>query len=235
MPNPSAQTKSFLPVNVRQRVADLARVPNEDREEFCDVIQLPVQLIWELDRRATGTKAQEALIRATEAARALHEAFDNLTPEDRQWVERTWAKWPLYEKWLPALPRSIEALAHLFSVAVNKAPQQGSPGPHRRGRRSGDVKDLSFRQFVHYLLAVTEDWCGGTLTLDKNYKSGTLIEVIELLRPYLPELVVPLPFLWKPSKGLKRIQGTIPDFLILAFSEPSSAHSPRPAVIHWTN
>ena len=102
-----------------------------------------------------------------------------------------WAKSPRYEKWLPVLPRSVEALAHLFSIAVNKAPPQGKSGPHKRGRRTGDVKDLSFRQFVHYLLVVTEEWCGGNLTLDKNYEKGTLIDAIKLLAPYLPARVVP--------------------------------------------
>jgi hypothetical protein len=184
------QKKPVLPMKVRQRVAKLADVPKKNRRDFCDVIRLPLQLIWELDRRATGTKPQDALIRAVKAARALHEAFDSLGPDDRKWVEEIWAKWPLYEKWLPVLQRSVEALAHLFSVAVNKAPPQGKSAPQRRGRRRGDVKDLSFRQFVHYLLVVTEDWCGGTLTLDKNYESGTLIDAIEILRPYLPQGVV---------------------------------------------
>jgi hypothetical protein len=190
-------------MQVRLRVAALACVPKKNREEFCDVIQLPVQLIWQLDRRATGTKAQQALIRAAQAARALHEAFDNLSSDDRGWVEETWAKWPLYEKWLPVLPRSIEALSHLFSVTVNKAPLHGKSGPQKRGRRSGDVKDLSFRQFVHYLLVVTEEWCGGTLTFDKNYESGTLIEAIEILTPYLPTLTVPTPL---PLETIQRVK-----------------------------
>jgi hypothetical protein len=59
VPKLPAQTKPVLPMKVRLRVADLARVSDEDREEFCDVIQLPVQLIWELNRRATGTEAQK--------------------------------------------------------------------------------------------------------------------------------------------------------------------------------
>jgi hypothetical protein len=181
-------------MDVRLRVADLARIlDGKDREEFCDVIQLPVQLIWKLDRRSTGTEAQKALICAADAARALHEAFANLSPEDREWVERTWAKVPLYEKWLPELPRSVEAMAHLFSIAVNKAPPQGKSGPQKRGRRGGDVEHFSFRQFVVYLRVVTEDWCGGTLTIDKNYGTGTLIEAIRVLRPYLPVGVVPNP------------------------------------------
>jgi hypothetical protein len=114
-----------------------------------------------------------------------------------------WAKSPLYEKWLPVLPRSVEALAHLFSIAVNKAPPQGKSGPQKRGRRSGDVKDLSFRQFVHYLLVVTEDWCGGTLKLDKNYETGSLIEAIDVLSPYLPKLVVPTPL---PLETIQRVK-----------------------------
>jgi hypothetical protein len=180
-------------MKVRLRVAALACVPNKNRRDFCDVIQLPLLLIWELDRRASGTRAQEALIRAAEAARALHEAFANLSPDDRAWIEETWAKVPLYGKWLPVLPKSVDALADLFSVAVNKAPPQGKSAPQKRGRRSGDVKDLSFRQFVHFLLVVTEECCGGTLTLDKNYEKGTLIEAIRILSPYLPVGVVPNP------------------------------------------
>jgi hypothetical protein len=86
---------------------------------------------------------------------------------------------------------------------VNRAPPHGKSGPHQRGRRTGDVKDLSFRQFVHYLLVVTEQWCGGTLTLDKNYEKGTLIEAIEVLRPYLPELAVPSPL---PLETIQRVK-----------------------------
>jgi hypothetical protein len=185
-----------LPMKVRLRVAALALVPKENQKLFCDAIQLPLQLVWELDRRATGTKAQSALIRASEAARALNQAFKKLEPDDREWVEGIWAKWPLYEKWLPVLPRSVEAIEHLFSIAVNRAPSQSKLGPHKRGRRKGDVKDLSFRQFVHYLLVVTEEWCGGKLPLDRIYESGALIDAIKILGKYLPKGVVryPLPF-----------------------------------------
>jgi hypothetical protein len=178
-----------LPRDVRLRIADLARIlDGRNRDKLYDVIQLPVQLIWELDRRCTGTKAQKALIRAADAARAFHEAVADLSPDDREWVEELRAKVPQYEKCLPVLARSVEAAAGLFSVAVNKAPPQAKSG---RGRRPGDVEHFSFRQFVIYLRVVTEAWCGGTLTLDKNYQKGTLIEAIRILEPYLPVGVVP--------------------------------------------
>ena len=45
MPKPKRQTRPVLPIDVRLRVADLAGIlDGKDREEFCDVIQLPVQL-----------------------------------------------------------------------------------------------------------------------------------------------------------------------------------------------
>jgi hypothetical protein len=212
-----SRKRPILPKNVRQLVADVAKVPKKNRKDFDDLIRLPVQMIWELDRRATGTKAQKALFRAAEAARALHEAFANLSPDDRKWVDELWGKWPQYEKWLPALPRSVEALAHLFSLAVNKALPQGSTAHQKRGRRSGDVKDLSFREFVHYLLVVAEEWCGGNLTFDKNYESGTLIKAIEILSPYLPAGLVPDPLPFQTIQRVKTDRGHYAGFADITF------------------
>ena len=193
MLTPPISKPPMVPMSVRRHVAKLAHVPVKRRKEFCDVVQLPLYLVWLLDRRASGTSAQSALIRASEAARALNEAFGKLDSDDRKWVEYLWSMSPQYEICLPVLPQSVEQLAHLFSIAVNKAPPRGTSGPHQRGRRQGDVKDFSFRQFVHHLLVVTEEWCGGDLTFDKNYESGTLIEAIKILGKYLPVGVVPTP------------------------------------------
>ena len=124
---------------------------------------------------------------------------------------------PLYEKWLPVLPRSVEAIADLFSVAVNKAPPQGKSGPQKRGRRAGDVEHYSFRQFVFYLRVVTEEWCGGTLTADKDYEKGTLVEAIRILRPYLPVGVVPNPLPLQKIKRDKENPGSYRGFPEISF------------------
>lgn len=185
------QSRGGLPTPVRLHLADLASVPDERREEFYDVIQMPVRLVWELDRRALGTEPRKPLLRAAAAARALHEAFNELDQDDREWIEKLRTKSPQFRTALPALPRTVDTLAHLLSISVGKALPQVRGGASQRGRRRGDIKDLAFRQFVHFLLLVTEQWCGGDLTFDKNYEKGSLLEALKVLRKYLPQGVVP--------------------------------------------
>jgi hypothetical protein len=186
--------KADLPMDVRLEVAALADVPAESQDEFCDLIQLVRRHVCELDRRTLGTEPGDALFSAAEAARALHEAFDRLNADDLKWAEQLLAKTPRYNRWVPALPRSVKALSDLFSVAAGKAPlwPGGPSGPDARGRRHGDVKDLAFRELVRWLLIVAEEWCGGKFTFDKNYEeNSTLTEALTILRPYFPQDVVP--------------------------------------------
>jgi hypothetical protein len=192
LPKPPRHIPPVLPMDVRRQLADLARVPEQNREEFYDVIQMPVRLVWLADRRSLGTKAGAALVRAADAARTLHEAFDNLNLDDREWVENLWAKMP-YKYWLSGLPRTVYGLSDLFSIAAGRARFQSPGDPNQRGTKKGTVKDLGFLEFVHYLLVVTEAWCGGKLTLHKHYQNGTLIDAINVLSPHLPNGVVPTP------------------------------------------
>ena len=151
----------------------------------------------------TGKPASvEDLDRAADAARSLQDAFDDLNADDREWVEQLLAK-TQYKYWIPALPRAVQGLAGLFSIAVGRAPPQGSSAPNKRGRRRGDVKDLVFREFVRYLLVVTEEWCSGDLTFDRVYEEGTLLDTIKILRRYLPKGSVPTPL---PLMTIQRIR-----------------------------
>ena len=199
----SAAQDNELPMDVRLQLADLARVPEEKREEFCNAIRLPLRLVWKLDRRAKGTRAGKALVRTAEAARALHEGFADLNADDRKWIDELLDASLEYKLFLPALPRLVRELEHLFSVAVGKAPLQDASRTSRDGRRKGVVKDLAFHEFVRYLLLVAEGWCGGKLTFDKNKKRGTLIDAINILRPYLPQWIVPSPL---PFSTIQRIR-----------------------------
>ena len=52
-------------------------MPNEERDEFYSVIQMPAWLVVsEMDGRALGTTAGEDLDRAADAACSLQDAFD---------------------------------------------------------------------------------------------------------------------------------------------------------------
>jgi hypothetical protein len=185
-------------------VARLARVPAERKDEFCDLLQLVRRSVCELVRR---TKPGKALVSAADAARALHEAFDRLNPDDRKWVEQLLAKTPRYNQWVSDLPGSVTALSDLFSIAVRKAPLwnfDGPSGPDARGRRRGDVKDLAFRHLVRRLLLVAEEWCGGKFTFNKNYEQkSTLTQALKILRDYFPKGVVPKAL---PSKTIENIK-----------------------------
>ena len=84
-------------------------------------------------------------------------------------------------------------LACLFSNAAGEVPpfMAGTDRlPFKQGRRWGIINDVTFDSFVWHLLGSAAE-AGGTLTLDKNFKKGTLIDALAILRPYLPRDVIP--------------------------------------------
>jgi hypothetical protein len=188
----------MVPMDVRLRVADLANVPIDECELFCDYIQMPVNLIWE----AHVTDVGPALAQTAAAARALQEAFDNLNINDRERVEDLWDKMP-YKYLISGLSNAVHGLSDLFSIAAGQARLRSTaPRGHRRGRRSGTVSNLAFREFVHWLLVIVTE-CGGTLRFDKNYPDkGNLVKALKVFRPYLPAGVLPIPL---PLGTIQRI------------------------------
>jgi hypothetical protein len=202
---PSAQKPSDLPEEVATRVAEAANVPTNNRESFCDLVRFIVRQAWERDRRAVGGNAGAALVGAAKAARALHEALDNLEPDDREWLKRLWTRTPQYQRWLLELPVTAFQLAHLLSVAAGKAPPQcqgETSQPNKKGRRRGSVKDVLFHDFARWLLRVTTD-SKGDLTIENEGRTGSLIDALDILREYLPKGLVPP----RPAAGtLQRIK-----------------------------
>jgi hypothetical protein len=203
----------LIPRQVAEEVADIARVPEDQRELFCDAVCYDVEMIWKRDRRAEllkpGDKLSgpgEALKKAAQAARTLDQAFGSLTEADRKWVEkllnqedsdskeRLIGRFPLGEP-LRELSFTVWLLARLFSRATGEVPPLVAglaKLPVRPGRKRGAVKDSAFASFVFYL-HVSTAVAGGKLTLDKNrnFKDGTLVEALKILRPYLPRGVIP--------------------------------------------
>lgn len=203
----------LLPRSVAEEVADVARIPNQEREPFCDWVCDSVQMVFRRDRRAEllGPNAVlsgpgEALKKAAQAARTLDQAFGSLNKADREWVgellnqelqwsqERLIGRAPVFEP-LRELSITVSDLAHLFSAATGEA-WSVVPGtaklPFKPGRKRRMVNDVTFQDFVRDLLRCAAE-AGGSLTLDKNrnYKKGTLVEALEILRPHLPRGVIP--------------------------------------------
>jgi len=191
MPKRPAHASRPLPKKVALDLARRAGVPNKHRASFCDIVWGGVQAVWDRDRR--GKKPGPALVRAAEAARKLHKVLVNLSPDDRAWAGKLLAKSPWYRHWIPELSGTTYGLAHLLSTAQGKVPprrQDKVLDPHVRGRRRGTVKDVEFRNFVVDLLVAAAE-TDGQLTLEKNLGTGSLIDALNILRPYLPKGIIP--------------------------------------------
>ena len=113
------------------------------------------------------------------AVQAQEEEVNGVARRDRLFesVERAKQKLP---RLLPVL---AEALARICGTNPRRRPRPGSKG--RRGRPKGAVGDFPFNQFVQSFWELVRRY-DGELTLttkDGIIKSGTLVTVLELLRP----------------------------------------------------
>jgi hypothetical protein len=183
-----------------------------------------VQGVWKRDRRAESSEPGEALKRAAQAAQILNQAFGSLSKSDLGWVENllnqepSWSQErllgqePMFQSVLPPFQDRLRELSAtlwlihcLFSAAVGEVPPP-LPGtaklPNKPGRKRGTVDDITFQGFVQDLLTFVAE-AGGELTFDKNFKKGTLIEALDVLRPHLPNDVIPYD---PPSGTLQRIK-----------------------------
>ncbi len=199
MPNPPRPRPHALPSDVTlprdeaMQIAKLAQVPTGECERFCDKICWGVRRVWVLDRRAVSSKPGPALLKAAEAARALREATWSLNEEDSKWVERIAAPDPDFQELTRVLRLTVSQIDDLFSIAVGKFIPRGSGTAvlrNKRGRIKGGVGDAMFAGFIQTILFSTAA-VGGEITFDKNYKKGTLIDVLNILRPRLPKGFVP--------------------------------------------
>ncbi len=175
------------------QVAHVAGVPSEERDQFCELVQGTVQTVWQLDGRARPSKSGQALDEAAQAARALHKAFGKLNKQDREWLESFLVPNPYYMGRLRELPLTVWRLAHLFSTAVGKSLPRGTVqvlSPKKRDWRLRTVKDVIFENFLSHLFVDVAE-TGGQLTFTKDSGTGTLIAALDILRPHLPEGVVP--------------------------------------------
>ena len=176
--------------DVALKVACAAGVPSEEHNQFCELVQGTVQIVWELDARARPTKPGQALDEAAQAARSLHKALLKLSNEDREWLESFLKPNSYYVGRLRELPLTVRRLAHLFSTAVGKSLPEAPTSPKKRDWRQRTVKDATFERFLSHLLVDVAE-TGGKLTFTKSGGTGTLIAALDILRPHLPNDVVP--------------------------------------------
>jgi hypothetical protein len=191
MPSPIIDNTPRLRKDVALQVAHVADVPSREHDQFCELVQGTVQRVWELDGRGRPSKPGQALDEAAQAARALHKAYLKLNEEDREWLEGFLAPNSYYVGKLRELPLTVWRLAHLFSTAVGKSLPEAPVLPtKKRDWRQRTVKDVTFENFLSHLFVDVAE-TGGKLTFTKDSETGTLIAALDILRPHLPEGVVP--------------------------------------------
>jgi hypothetical protein len=102
--------------------------------------------------------------------------------------------------------KMIERIDELFLEADQWA--RRSPRARPRGRPAKGSLAFSFHLFTLELLWDVRA-AGGRLTLDKNMATGTLLEALRLLRPYLPPGFVPIALPLSTLAGLKALDKKI--------------------------
>jgi hypothetical protein len=75
MPKAPIHPLPKLPIVLAERLAKLAKVPTNERDEFCELLSDSVLRLWKRDRRAISSKPGEALIQAAKAAQTLQQKF----------------------------------------------------------------------------------------------------------------------------------------------------------------
>jgi hypothetical protein len=164
--------------NVLQQLAELARVPDEKRIEFCRQVSNLVSDMWRHDahhRQLVLAKQNKSLSLAIDALRAAKQALADLDED-------------LREAGGELIINTELAITHFLACMGEDS------GPARRradgrGRRPGSVNWM-FAAFVVKLRRAASA-AGGRLGLQKNIRKGALLEAIEILAPHLPDGFVP--------------------------------------------
>jgi len=197
---------------VLRHLAELARVPAEHREFFCESVRTSVQTACELDGLVKNGLATLASKRGKNLARSaltLYDTLGNLNNRERAFIEGILGGKAIFRKisgaGLSGLEQTAYEIALLSSLVTGKPPPRfpsQPPEPPVRGRRAGTVKDWIFQKFVWDLLISTTT-ADGSLTFEKETPRGTLVDAIKKLAPYLPDGFVPDP---PPGSTLQRLK-----------------------------
>jgi hypothetical protein len=194
-PRPLAErlVSALLRIDMPLRLAELARVPEENRERFWLAVCDAVLDAWEHDAsRKMSLNQNELLSRAIDALRAARQALVDLDEECKKVGPSRRGGLAESQFWwrLPELTAAIEQEMDRFFEWTGAETEPPRPRAHRRGRRPGTVKNLRFRVFLRKLRNAAKAY-GGRLGLQKNIPEGALLEAIKIVAPHLPDGFVP--------------------------------------------
>ncbi len=103
-----------------------------------------------------------------------------------------WPDFPESRPYLDSFPKITNELAELLSEAHSVLRAKPRPNPRGRPRRGAfsAIHSASLTEFTLRLLLVVR-FANGQLSIDKNSGEGTLVDALNLLRPYLPRGFIP--------------------------------------------
>jgi len=187
----------LLRIDMPLRLAELARVPEENRDGFLLAVFDAVIDVWEHDssrKMAVSLNQNEVLSRATDALRAARQALADLDEECKKVGPLGRGGLVESQFWwnLPKLTAAIEQEMDRFFEWTGEETELPRPRAHRRGRRPGTVENPRFRVFIRKLRHAAKDH-GGRLGLQKNTPKGALWEAVTIVAPHLPRGFVPKP------------------------------------------
>ena len=178
-------TPHVLSSNVVRQLATLAGVPATEQELFHEQFSRSFAQTW---RRARAPKPGSALVKAARAATTLQNEFYRLSQQDREWLENIRSSSIFYRI---SLGPAITELAVVFNHAIGRPSERlALPRAFRQRQARLTIKNQMLRELVFDLLSAARGNYG-EFTLDKNRQSGTLIKALDILRPHLPEGLVP--------------------------------------------
>jgi hypothetical protein len=184
------------------RLAADAKVPKQNRPEFCDRIVNTVLAIRLRDRRSTVTIPGGMLIEAADAARELNKFYSRMNQTDRDWVEHiksvqgsVFASGEIND-----LGTTISNISMLLDEALGRPP---AVKPVKAFGRSHMARDRFFRELVFALLFAAAE-TGGHFTLNRNSPGGgTLALALSRLGTHLPKGLVASP---PPLQTIRRLK-----------------------------
>ena len=118
MIRPQNHELPVLPGPVALQLANLAEVPKNYREEFCQDISDHTLTIWKTNRHALLDKL--ALIETAKAARSLNQKFLRMNKQDREWINNHMEHFqlPLVGGEIQNLEHTVQNIAVVLAASI---------------------------------------------------------------------------------------------------------------------
>jgi hypothetical protein len=186
-------------------ITKLAQTPEPDRQEFCRILGECTSQ-WERSHsRRAAREAFPSLVKASRAMRSACKALVQLGDKERALIELAlkdlsldrsfWAD-DVPDVFIPAKLTSFDdceakafALWDALQWSIGSGQDCLDPLPKKAGRPRGGVY-LDLEWVVENLMWAADNR-GGKLTLYRHNDSGTLLDALEIIRPFAPPGFIP--------------------------------------------